>query len=55
MLSAACCLCWVLTNAVLPIWSELKASIADTLKAALRVDTAAMATHNSIYNTFINI
>lgn len=46
---------WLLTNAVLPIRSELKASIADTLKASLRVDTTAVATHHSIHNTLINI
>lgn len=48
-------LCWMLTNAVLSIRSELKASIADTLKASLRVDTAAIATHHSIHNTLVNI
>lgn len=45
----------LLTNAVLSIRSELKASVANTLKASLGVDTAAVATHHSIYNTFIDI
>lgn len=44
-----------MVNAVLSIWSEFKASIADTLKASLSVDTAAVATHHSIHNTLIDI
>lgn len=42
-------------DAVLSIGSELKASVTDTLKASLRVDTAAIATHHSIHNALINI
>lgn len=42
-------------DAVLPIWSELKASVADALKTSLCVDTAAVATHQSIHDTLINI
>lgn len=42
-------------DAVLSIRSELEASVADTLEASLCVDTASVATHHSIHNTFINI
>lgn len=42
-------------DAVLSIRSELKASVADTLKASFCVDTAAIATHHPIHNTLINI
>lgn len=42
-------------NAVLSIWRDLKTSVADTLKASLCVDTAAVATHHSIHNTLINV
>lgn len=56
MWSLACfCVCWLLTNAILSIGSELEASIADALKASLCVDTAAVATHHSIHNTLIDI
>lgn len=42
-------------NAVLSIRSKLKTSIADTLKASFCVDTATIAAHHSVDNTFINV
>lgn len=42
-------------NAVLSIRSKLKTSVADALKASFRVDTATIAAHHSIHNTFINV
>ena len=44
-----------LTNAVLPVRSDLKASIADTLEASLCVDTASIAAHYSIHDALVNV
>lgn len=46
---------WILTYTIFPIRTDLKASIADALEASFCVYTAAIATHDSIYDTLIDI
>lgn len=46
---------FVMINAVLPVRRQLKARVADALKASLGVDTAAVAAHHSVHDTFINV
>lgn len=45
----------LLTDAVLAIRRQLEAGVADALKAALRVDAAAVTTHHSVHNALIDI
>lgn len=45
----------LLTDAVLPVGSELKAGVADALEASLRVDAAAVAAHHPADDTLVNV
>lgn len=44
-----------LTDAVLPVRSELKAGVADALEAPFRVDAAAVAAHHPVDNTLVDV
>lgn len=44
-----------LTDAVLPIGSELKAGVADALEASLRVDAAAIAAHHPVDDALVDV
>ena len=44
-----------LTNTILAIRGDFKASIADTLEAAISINTASVPTHHSIHDALINI
>lgn len=44
-----------LTDAVLPVGSELKAGVADALEASLRVDAAAVAAHHPVDDALVDV
>lgn len=46
---------WIFTYTVLSIRTDLKASIADALEASFCVDAAAVATHDAVDDTLVNI
>lgn len=45
----------LLTDTVLAVRRQLEAGVADALKAALRVDAAAVATHHSVDDALVDI
>lgn len=45
----------IVTDAVLSIRSEFKASVADALEASASVDTTSVTTHHSVHDALVNI
>ena len=45
----------VLTDAVLQVSGELKASVADALEAPLCVDAASIATHHPVHHALVDV
>ena len=50
-----CVLCVQLTYTVLPVWGELKASVADALEASVSVHAPSITTHHTVHDALINI